>query len=116
MRSPSPRIVDQAVDYYAATVAQDGVSAPSYTYPAIPTAKGLACSAQPGAVEEIDTQGRLVQERQWRLIFPVPRAVNARDLFIHVDRAGVAHKLYAHVGKDLAGRGSAYVVTCTERL
>lgn len=117
MRSPSSRVLDTPVDFYSAVVGQDASGGPTFTYGAIPTLADLPCSPQAGAVMEIqDEQNRLIQEREWKLVFGRPIGPKVRDKFVFVDRAGVTHTVFAHVERDEAGRGSTYVARCIERL
>lgn len=116
MRSPSSRILANSVDYYAATQAQGLGGGVQYGYPAMPTIRGLAASVQPGATEEVLDEDRLIQERQYKIVLGQPLNVSVRDKFVWVDRAGVTHTLFAHVTRDEAGRGAAFVVRAVERL
>lgn len=115
MCNPSGRVLDQTVDYYPAVISKDAVGAPQYTYP-FATARDVPCSAQPGVIDEIEDQGRIIQERQWKLLFAQPIPGMARGMFLHTDRAGATHTLFAHVGRDEAGRGRMFVVRCVERV
>jgi hypothetical protein len=115
MRSPSARVLKNTVDYYAATAGQDADGGVQYTYPAYPTRARLACSAQPGPVEEVMDQGRLIQERRWAFLLGPPLAPGIRDKLVHTDSAGVVHTCFVHIEQDQAGRGSTYIVTAIER-
>lgn len=116
MRSPSSRVLSDVADWYPGALGQsDG--GPTYTYSGIPARKAIACSAQAGEVmEEVDPQGRVTQVRMWKLFFAQPTNAAARDKFVVVDRYGTSHTLFAHVERDEAGRGSTFVVRCTEMI
>lgn len=117
MRSPSSRVLANRVDLYLATLGQDADGAPQWTYPAIPTRAGVACSVQAGAVEEVvDEQQRVTQERQYKVMFAAATLVKPRDKFVYVDSSGVSHTLFARVERDEAGRGAAFMVRAIERV
>jgi hypothetical protein len=105
------------VDIYAAVAGQDADGGPTWTYPAVPTRRQVACSVQAGSVEEVvDEQQRVTQERQYGVMFAAATLVQPRDKMVYVDSSGVSHILFARVERDEAGRGAAFVVRAIERV
>ena len=110
-------MLDSTCDYYRAVVKQDAVKAPKFTYASTPTIGAIPCSAQPGDVEEVvDEQDRVTKVRHWKLALASPTNARPRDKFVFTDLAGITHTVFAHVERDEAGRGSTYVVHCTEKV
>lgn len=118
MRSPSSRCLINRVDLYRFTPTKDGaggITGDPYT---TPFATAVACSVQPAAPErgfDNDT-GRLIQKTMWNVMFREDYSLRTDDKVAWVDTAGATRNLYVHGNADQAGRGSAFVVQCEERL
>lgn len=118
MRSPSSRILDQVIDYYNASPAQDVDGGVQFTYPLIPTLRSVPCSVQAEKVDQFfdPEQQRLTQERYYKIILGQSIAPNPKDKFIYIDHQGVSHTIFAHVERDDVGKGAVFVVFGIEKI
>lgn len=117
MPSPSAAVLVNTVDIYRAIPGQDADGAPQFTYPGNPTLAQVPCTVQAMAVNEvIDEQQRITQEREYKVMFAAATLAGPRDKIIYVDWSGVTHTLFAHIERDEAGRGAAFVVRAIERV
>lgn len=114
MRSPSARILKDTALIYPATFGQDKGGGLKPTYAASPS-QSLACAAHPHGYGVSQEYGKEMQVRSWTLTFGQSPTVKPRDRIIVIMADG-AHTLYAEASKDLAGRGAAWVVSCSEKV
>lgn len=122
MRSPSSRVLDNDVDWFASILAQDPAGAYVPTYPAVPTRRAIPCSVQQQQVEEIieelpGGQVRLTRLFRYKVHFGYPDpGVQPRDKLIWRDSRNVSRILIVQPTKDNASRRSMFTVFAVERL
>lgn len=114
MRSPSARVLKDTATVYAATSTQDRGGGYQPRYSDSPTSV-LACAAHPHGFVATAIDGRITQAREWTLTFGAAPGIRPRDKVV-VSLADGVHVLYAEANKDLAGRGAAWFVSCTEKV
>ena len=117
MRHPSARVLANRVNIYVAVASLDADRAPQYTYPTL-TYSNEPCTVQPvGTAEDTESQTRVSQTTQFRLIFSRELNLSPRAQILWTDTTGTVRTMFVETGKIVqAGRGSAFTVTAQERL
>ncbi len=116
MRSPSARILVNAVDIYTAITGQDADAAYQPTY-GPPAQSCVPCSVQQRDVEEVfDDQNRLTQRLTYHVFFPTDPHVRPRDKLLWRDSCGRIRTLIVQATRNEAGRDSTFVVRTIERI
>ena len=115
MRSPSPRVLINAVDIYPAIIGQDAEGAPTYTYAGAAARRDVPCSVQYlGTGEDVATFGRVTVVNLYDVMFGADPGLAPRTRLIWRGE-GRARTLFVQASPPSeAGRGSAWVVRAVE--
>jgi hypothetical protein len=117
MRKPSARILTNRCDIYRNTSAQDADGGPQFTYPAVPSLAGQACSVQyrdTGLDEQ--TFGRLTVVNIYHIIFAIDPKLKPRDRVVWTDPSPNRTLFVESNPPSEAGRRAAFVVRAVERV
>jgi hypothetical protein len=86
-----------------------------FNYLPTPTYSNVPCSIQGRGTEVFDEQRRITAFTDYIVILGRSLNVSPRDMIQYTDASGNLRTLYVSAEWDMAGRGSAFGVPCTER-
>lgn len=116
MRSPTERVLSNTCNIFTAGPGRDADGGVQFPYPSTPTYANEPCSIQGRATEIFDEQRRITQYTDYTVVFGRFLIINPRDMIQYVDAGGNTRSLYVSAEWDMAGRGGAFGVPCTERI
>jgi hypothetical protein len=109
-------VLFNTVDMYPAITGQDAAGAYAPTYNATPD-QTLPCSVQyTGVSEQVDELGRITQVASYQIIFGVDPGLAERDKVVWFDGSRTRTMFVTGSPPSEAGRLSAWVLRCVEKL
>jgi hypothetical protein len=108
-------VLDQTCNIFVAPPGRAGGGGVQFNYSPVPTYENVPCSIQGRATEVFDEQRRITEYTDYIVIFGQYLALSPRDKIEYVDKGGNLRTIFVSADWDMAGRGAAFGVPCTER-
>ncbi len=116
MRSPSSRILENAVNLYSATSTQDAVGGFVPAYPLIPTQADIPASVQyTGTEQQVEDQGRVTTVNVYTIFFGQTIPLKPKDLITWADGSVTRSLFVQTIPPSEAGRGGAFTARAIEK-
>lgn len=117
MRRPSSRVLRNRVNIYVGVSGQDSELAPTFSYPAVPTYSNVACSVQyTDTGLDPEALKRLTMVSLYDVMFAADPHLKPRDKLVWLDTTPNRTLQVESCPPSEAGRGSAWVVRCIEKV